>query len=143
MLPLDRGPDRSPLAVHPAGADDRATADERPTTPTGAASIKTQETTWTRYINPPEFLDAEQRKKLDETRRGRARFPEPSPQRDVLLFLLEHAPLRDWQRDILSIIREEAYYFAPQGQTKIMNEGWASYWHSQDHDRSALSSRRS
>ena len=20
-------------------------------------------------------------------------------------------------------------YFAPQGQTKIMNEGWATYWH--------------
>ena len=34
------------------------------------------------------------------------------------------------QVDVLSIIREEAYYFAPQGQTKIMNEGWASFWHS-------------
>ena len=34
------------------------------------------------------------------------------------------------RRDVLSIIRDEAYYFAPQGQTKIMNEGWASYWHS-------------
>ena len=31
---------------------------------------------------------------------------------------------------MLDIVREEAYYFAPQGQTKIMNEGWASYWHS-------------
>ena len=30
----------------------------------------------------------------------------------------------------MSIIRDEAYYFAPQGMTKIMNEGWASYWHS-------------
>ena len=48
----------------------------------------------------------------------------------MLLFLLEHAPLKDWQRDVLAIIRDEAYYFAPQGQTKIMNEGWASYWHS-------------
>lgn len=28
------------------------------------------------------------------------------------------------------MIREEAYYFAPQGQTKIMNEGWATFWHS-------------
>ena len=56
-------------------------------------------------------------------------FPE-EPQRDVLAFLLEHAPLKGWQHDILSIIRDEAYYFAPQGQTKIMNEGWASYWHS-------------
>ena len=48
----------------------------------------------------------------------------------MLLFLIEHAPLKPWQRDVLSIIRDEAYYFAPQGQTKIMNEGWASYWHS-------------
>ena len=56
-------------------------------------------------------------------------FPE-QPERDVLLFLLEHAPLKPWQHDVLAIIREEAYYFAPQGQTKIMNEGWASFWHS-------------
>ncbi len=39
-------------------------------------------------------------------------------------------PLNAWQADVLSILRDEAYYFAPQGQTKIMNEGWASYWHS-------------
>ena len=55
-------------------------------------------------------------------------FPE-RPEKDVLLFLIEHAPLKTWQRDVLSIIRDEAYYFYPQGQTKIMNEGWASYWH--------------
>jgi stage V sporulation protein R len=35
---------------------------------------------------------------------------------------MEHAPLNSWQLDVLSIVREEAYYFAPQGQTKIMNE---------------------
>jgi stage V sporulation protein R len=44
-------------------------------------------------------------------------------------FLAEHAPLPNWKRDVLSMLREEAYYFAPQAQTKIMNEGWASYWH--------------
>jgi len=38
--------------------------------------------------------------------------------------------MKQWQRNIMSMIREEAYYFAPQGMTKIMNEGWASYWHS-------------
>ena len=27
-------------------------------------------------------------------------------------------------------MRDEAYYFAPQGMTKVMNEGWATYWHS-------------
>ena len=47
-----------------------------------------------------------------------------------MLFVLENAPLKAWQLDVLSIIRDEAYYFAPQAQTKIMNEGWASYWHS-------------
>jgi stage V sporulation protein R len=80
------------------------------------------------YINPQEFLDA-QKARIDEEARKLRSFPE-EPERDVLLFLIEHAPLEKWQRDVLSIVREEAYYFAPQGQTKIMNEGWASYWHS-------------
>ena len=48
----------------------------------------------------------------------------------MLLFLLENAPLEPWERDVLEIVRDEAYYFAPQAQTKIMNEGWAAYWHS-------------
>ena len=43
----------------------------------------------------------------------------------MLLFLIEHAPLKGWQREMLSIVRDEAYYFYPQAQTKIMNEGWA------------------
>ncbi len=51
-------------------------------------------------------------------------------ERDVLLFLIENAPLEPWERDVLSILREEACYFAPQGQTKILNEGWAAFWHS-------------
>jgi stage V sporulation protein R len=80
------------------------------------------------YINPAAVLEAE-RHRLEEEQRRQERFP-PSPERDVLLFLLEHAPLRNWERDLLGIVREEAYYFAPQGRTKIMNEGWASYWHS-------------
>jgi stage V sporulation protein R len=55
----------------------------------------------------------------------------PEPEKDLLLFLLEYAPdLEDWQRDVLNIVREEMRYFLPQMQTKVMNEGWASYWHS-------------
>jgi stage V sporulation protein R len=83
------------------------------------------------YINPPEVLARERENRLaaQQAREAARSFPD-TPQRDVLLFLLEHAPLKDWQHDILAIIRDEAYYFAPQGQTKIMNEGWASYWHS-------------
>ena len=51
-------------------------------------------------------------------------------EKDVLQFLIEKAPLENWQQQILSIIRAESYYFVPQGMTKIMNEGWASLWHS-------------
>ena len=52
------------------------------------------------------------------------------PTYDVLGFLGAHAPLEPWQQDVLDIVRTEAYYFAPQRMTKIMNEGWASFWHS-------------
>ncbi len=91
------------------------------------------------YINPPEALraeEAEQRKKAAASER---RFPE-HPEKDILMFLIQHAPLKPWQKDVLSIIRDEAYYFAPQGQTKIMNEGWASYWHSTIMTERALTS---
>jgi stage V sporulation protein R len=81
-----------------------------------------------RYVNPPEFLEAQQRA-LDEAEAQSKHFPE-QPERDIMLFLRQHAPLERWQRDVLGMIRDEAYYFAPQAQTKIMNEGWASFWHS-------------
>lgn len=74
----------------------------------------------------------------EEEELGTPKVPE-RPERDVLLFLLEQAPLTAWQHDVLAILRDEAYYFAPQGQTKIMNEGWASYWHSTIMTRHGLS----
>lgn len=80
------------------------------------------------YINPPEFKE-HQRKRMEEEAMRQEKFP-AQPARDILEFLMHTAPLKGWQQDVLSIIREEAYYFAPQGMTKIMNEGWASYWHS-------------
>jgi len=82
-----------------------------------------------RFINPPEKLAAE-RERLRAKRVKEKKLEPAEPIRDVMLYLLENAPLADWQADILDIIREEAYYYAPQTQTKIMNEGWATYWHS-------------
>lgn len=79
------------------------------------------------FVNTESFM-ASQRRKQEAEEAKQKRFPE-NPQRDVLLFLMEHAPLTRWQRNVLGIIRDEAYYFAPQAMTKIMNEGWASYWH--------------
>src|SRR5213082_128202 len=53
------------------------------------------------------------------------KFPE-KPEKDILLFLIRHAPhLQPWQRDLIEIVRAEMLYFVPQMQTKIMNEGWA------------------
>lgn len=83
------------------------------------------------FINPRAALEkADQEQKAKQKKKEEPRTFPPEPERDVLLFLLEHAPLKPWQHDILQIVRDEAYYFAPQAQTKIMNEGWASYWHS-------------
>lgn len=59
----------------------------------------------------------------------RKKFP-PNPEKDLLLFIQENSrELEEWQRDILTMMREEMLYFWPQLETKIMNEGWASYWH--------------
>ncbi|WP_049987224.1 SpoVR family protein [Halobellus rufus] len=63
------------------------------------------------------------------------------PRADVLGFLREHGTVYDedsgeavemepWQKDVLDVLRREAYYFAPQKMTKVMNEGWAAYWES-------------
>ena len=81
------------------------------------------------FINPPAVLAAEAERRRQEKETQKRSFP-AHPELDVMLFLLEHAPLETWQQDVLAIIREEAYYFLPQKQTKIMNEGFASYWHS-------------
>jgi stage V sporulation protein R len=52
------------------------------------------------------------------------------PEYDVLGFVLEHSrDSEDWEKDLINIVREESEYFIPQIKTKIMNEGWASFWH--------------
>ncbi len=51
------------------------------------------------------------------------------PEEDLLLFLGTYGRLEEWEKDIIDIVREETLYFIPQIETKIMNEGWASFWH--------------
>jgi stage V sporulation protein R len=64
-----------------------------------------------------------------EPNKAPRKVPE-EPDKDILQFIAEHAPdLEDWQRDTIEIVRTEMLYFVPQMQTKIMNEGWAAYWH--------------
>ena len=54
--------------------------------------------------------------------------------RDLLRFLVENSEFlnRDenvWMRSVLEVVRKTSIFFQPQIRTKIMNEGWASYWH--------------
>lgn len=50
-------------------------------------------------------------------------------QAELLCFLGEHGKISDWERDVIDIVSEETRYFVPQIETKIINEGWASFWH--------------
>ena len=60
---------------------------------------------------------------------GGVKFP-VEPQENLLYFIEKHSPiLEDWQREIVRIVRKVAQYFYPQGLTKVMNEGWATFWH--------------
>lgn len=68
---------------------------------------------------------------------GRKEYVEPElhkvplePEEDILLFVRDHnTRLADWEKDLLTIVHEEAQYFIPQIETKIINEGWATFWH--------------
>jgi stage V sporulation protein R len=86
-----------------------------------------------RFLNPPRWLEgqrAQSAARREEQEKVRDESELDRPQRDLLWFLVQHGRLEDWQADILAMLREESYYFVPQIQTKVMNEGWASYWQS-------------
>ena len=87
-----------------------------------------------REVFDEEWLDA-------QNEEGEAVSIPSEPEEDLLGFLWRHGMAYDeeaekatdyesWQRDVLELLRREAYYFAPQKMTKVMNEGWAAYWES-------------
>lgn len=56
--------------------------------------------------------------------------------KDILDFIINHSPFLNreengWMKSILQIVRSTSLYFEPQRRTKIINEGWASYWHNE------------
>ncbi len=67
----------------------------------------------------------EEEKAIESARR----YPS-EPQENLLYFMEKNAPLLEpWQREILRIVRKVSQYFYPQKQTRVMNEGWATFWH--------------
>ncbi len=53
---------------------------------------------------------------------------------DVIQYIIRHSPFlkedeNKWMKSVIEIVRQTSNYFQPQIRTKIMNEGWASFWH--------------
>lgn len=68
-------------------------------------------------------------KTKDDKAKAQNRFPE-EPEENLLYFVEKYAPqLQPWQRELVRISRKLAQYFYPQVHTKVMNEGWATFWH--------------
>ena len=98
-----------------------------------------------RYDDLPEdYNDEENPAKVEEPDPFRKAFPKKAkqkdidpdpddfvklPEEDLLYFIIKHSPLRPFQKDIGNVLWEQARYFSPQMRTKVMNEGWAGYWH--------------
>jgi stage V sporulation protein R len=85
------------------------------------------------YEEVEKILDAAHGIKLQTNRIMRNRKKKEDeglyPEENLLLFIRDHGNLKGWQQDLLTIVMEETKYFIPQIETKIMNEGWASFWH--------------
>jgi len=105
------------IALHPDNEAPATTPHIRPEAPESAASP---------YLD---ILAMGEVPEEEEEPERAVKVPE-LPEHDILAFLIAHTrDLEDWQRDILAVVREEMLYFLPQMRTKIINEGWASYWH--------------
>jgi len=53
---------------------------------------------------------------------------------DIFEFILAHSEFLNkeqnlWMKTVIHVVRQTALFFQPQIRTKIMHEGWASYWH--------------
>lgn len=78
------------------------------------------------WVNPAERI-AEEKEKIRKKELADHLDLFGDPVKNILGYLKNHAPLKPWQQDIISMLYEESIYFAPQRATKMLNEGWASY----------------
>ncbi|MBF0546674.1 MAG: SpoVR family protein [Candidatus Riflebacteria bacterium] len=57
-----------------------------------------------------------------------------NPPRDLMEYIMRFSEKmnkdeNEWMKTVIQIVRDTSLYFQPQIRTKILNEGWASYWH--------------
>ena len=81
------------------------------------------------FINTNKYKQEQRDKNRQVQKHNKKTFPS-KPHRDVLMHILKYIPMEQWKQNVLSMIRDESLYFQPQMCTKVMNEGWASYWDS-------------
>ncbi|MFY9941640.1 MAG: SpoVR family protein [Desulfobacterales bacterium] len=76
------------------------------------------------HLKHPEF----------ETLLRKHRQQRPPEAGDLIQFLTTHSEFLNraenrWMKTVMEVVRKTSLFFQPQIRTKIMNEGWASYWH--------------
>ena len=134
-LPEHRRPDRHPFAVHQA-ARRQASSPNSPRPTTTSTTRRRGRFAAKGYMDVHQSAGGAGGRGRTAAARAAARasnFP-AEPVRDVMLFILEHAPLKPWQLDVLSIIRDEAYYFAPQGSDQDHERRLGQLLALHDHD---------
>lgn len=78
------------------------------------------------WVNPAKYVERE-REKIEKSDAADYLDIFDKPVKNIFCYLKDHAPLKPWQQDIISMLYEEAMYFSPQRLTKMLNEGFSSY----------------
>ncbi|KAF0220370.1 MAG: hypothetical protein FD174_1271 [Geobacteraceae bacterium] len=80
------------------------------------------------------FADAERKYPELEALFTRSLGEKANHRRDLMQFMMDHSEFlkkdaNTWMKSVMEVVRKTSIFFQPQIRTKIMNEGWASYWH--------------
>lgn len=88
--------------------------------------LRTEHNYMESWVNSKQYMDKEHQRIEKEDAADFLDLFE-KPEKDIFGYLKDHAPLKPWQQDIITMLYEEGMYFAPQRLTKMLNEGWASF----------------
>ena len=121
---MDQGVDRYGRRSRPRLAEEKARAEARMQHAQGAFNDL-----W-RTLPPASRASRALRASATAPPEARQRGAPDLPEENLLYFLEKYSPnLRDWERELLRIVRNISQYFLPQRQTKVMNEGCATWVH--------------
>ncbi|MBI2041856.1 MAG: SpoVR family protein [Candidatus Nealsonbacteria bacterium] len=84
------------------------------------------------FLNPKSWIEEKRKEQEEDIQKeidiGKGLTVPRSPQKDILLFLMRYGILEQWQKEILSMMRRQSYYFSAIMRTKFMHEGWSALW---------------